>query len=131
MFKDKINKFFKNKEEANGNENKKIENLVFFIIISVITIVIINFIWSGNKTDNKQLNENTNINNKKLANVTEENTDEIEDTNNLEEKLEEICKIEYCGQKEFKVIVDHARSLTFALSDGATFENYGRGRPKI
>ena len=28
---------------------------------------------------------------------------------------------------EFKVIVDHVRSLTFALSDGATFENYGRG----
>ncbi|MEE3342945.1 MAG: alanine--tRNA ligase [Bacilli bacterium] len=42
-------------------------------------------------------------------------------------KLEEICQIEYTGQKEFKVIVDHARSLTFALSDGATFENYGRG----
>lgn len=43
------------------------------------------------------------------------------------EKLEEICQIDYSGQKEFKVIVDHARSLTFALSDGATFENYGRG----
>lgn len=43
------------------------------------------------------------------------------------EKLEDICKIEYTGQKEFKIIVDHARSLTFALSDGATFENYGRG----
>lgn len=43
------------------------------------------------------------------------------------EKLEEICQIKYTGQKEFKVIVDHARSLTFALSDGATFENYGRG----
>ena len=43
------------------------------------------------------------------------------------EKLEDICKIKYLGQKEFKVIVDHARSLTFALSDGATFENYGRG----
>ena len=42
-------------------------------------------------------------------------------------KLEEICQIEYLGQKEFKVIVDHIRSLTFALSDGATFENYGRG----
>ena len=42
-------------------------------------------------------------------------------------KLEEICQIQYLGQKEFKVIVDHARSLTFALSDGATFENYGRG----
>ena len=43
------------------------------------------------------------------------------------EKIEEICGIRYEGQKEFKVIADHARSLTFALSDGATFENYGRG----
>ena len=42
-------------------------------------------------------------------------------------KLEEISGIGYVGQKEFKVIVDHVRSLTFALSDGATFENYGRG----
>ena len=42
-------------------------------------------------------------------------------------KIEEICKINYMGQKEFKVIADHVRSLTFALSDGATFENYGRG----
>ena len=109
MFKDKINKFFKNKEEAKGNENKKIENLVFFIIISVITIVIINFIWSGNKTDNKQVNENTNINNKKLANVTEENTDEVEDTNNLEEKLEEILsKIQGVG--EVKVCVNYSES---------------------
>ena len=42
-------------------------------------------------------------------------------------KIEEICGIAYEGQKEFKVIADHTRSLTFALSDGATFENYGRG----
>ena len=109
MFKDKINKFFKNKEDAKGNENKKVENLVFFIIISVITIVIINFIWSGSETDNKQVNENTNINNKKLANVTEENTDEIEDTNNLEEKLEEILsKIQGVG--EVKVCVNYSES---------------------
>ena len=43
------------------------------------------------------------------------------------EAVEEICGIKYNGEKEFKVIADHARSLTFALSDGATFENYGRG----
>ena len=43
------------------------------------------------------------------------------------EKIEELCGIPYSGQKEFKVIADHSRSLTFALSDGATFENYGRG----
>jgi alanyl-tRNA synthetase len=27
----------------------------------------------------------------------------------------------------FRVIADHARCLTFALSDGATFSNEGRG----
>ena len=43
------------------------------------------------------------------------------------QKIEEICGIKYTGQKEFKVIADHIRSLTFALADGATFENYGRG----
>lgn len=42
-------------------------------------------------------------------------------------EIENICGIAYTGQKEFKVIADHIRSLTFALSDGATFENYGRG----
>lgn len=31
------------------------------------------------------------------------------------------------GQMEFKVIADHIRTLTFALSDGAVFENVGRG----
>ena len=41
--------------------------------------------------------------------------------------ISEITQIDYCGQMEFKVIADHVRTLTFALSDGATFENYGRG----
>ncbi len=41
--------------------------------------------------------------------------------------ISQIAKIEYLGQMEFKVIADHIRSLTFALSDGATFSNYGRG----
>ena len=43
------------------------------------------------------------------------------------EKITDLCGIPYQGQKEFKVIADHIRTLTFALSDGATFENYGRG----
>ena len=43
------------------------------------------------------------------------------------EAISEIARIEYLGQMEFKVIADHIRSLTFALSDGATFSNYGRG----
>ena len=42
-------------------------------------------------------------------------------------KIEEVSNIEYKSQMEFKVIADHIRTLVFALSDGATFENYGRG----
>ena len=38
-----------------------------------------------------------------------------------------MCDIIYNGELEFKVIADHIRALTFALADGATFENYGRG----
>lgn len=41
--------------------------------------------------------------------------------------ITELAQIEYFGQMEFKVIADHVRTLTFALSDGASFENYGRG----
>ena len=41
--------------------------------------------------------------------------------------IENVGKIQYLGQMEFKVIADHIRTITFALSDGASFENYGRG----
>jgi len=43
------------------------------------------------------------------------------------EAISEICHLPYTGQMEFKVIADHIRTLTFALSDGAVFENVGRG----
>lgn len=41
--------------------------------------------------------------------------------------IEELSTFNYTGQKEFKIIADHIRAITFALSDGACFENVGRG----
>lgn len=41
--------------------------------------------------------------------------------------IEELANTKYVGQKEYKVIADHIRAITFALADGATFENVGRG----
>ena len=43
------------------------------------------------------------------------------------EGISELAHIKYLGQMEYKVIADHIRTITFALSDGASFENYGRG----
>ncbi|OHE32628.1 MAG: alanine--tRNA ligase, partial [Tenericutes bacterium GWD2_38_27] len=40
---------------------------------------------------------------------------------------EEISKIKYTGQMAFKVIADHIKALTFAISDGAILSNEGRG----
>lgn len=41
--------------------------------------------------------------------------------------IEELAGAKYVGQKEYKIIADHIRAITFALADGATFENVGRG----
>ncbi len=45
------------------------------------------------------------------------------------EKCEELSGIKYDDEHKmsFRVIADHARCLTFALGDGATFSNLGRG----
>ena len=42
-------------------------------------------------------------------------------------QIETITGNKYTGQTSFKVIADHIRTITFALSDGAYFENTGRG----
>ena len=41
--------------------------------------------------------------------------------------IEELCGMLYESQKEFKVIADHIRAITFAIADQASFDNVGRG----
>ncbi len=43
------------------------------------------------------------------------------------QKIEELSGVLYNGDMPFKVIADHIRAITMALSDGAVFENVGRG----
>ena len=42
-------------------------------------------------------------------------------------KIEAISGIDYHGQMAFKVIADHIRTVSFAISDGAILSNEGRG----
>ena len=89
MLKDKIKNFI-NKEE--GDNKKKIENLAVFVVILVITLIIINFIWNGDKDKKEETSDDPN---KKLATVNENtmpiNTNTTtQDTLSLQ--LEEILK---------------------------------------
>lgn len=95
------------KEEVVGNDKKKIENLVFFVVLLIITIVIINFIWNGNEEANNK--ETTNDTSKQLASTTgegiagtlETNNNNLESTENLENKLKNILsKIQGVGEVE-------------------------------
>lgn len=79
MLKERIDKFF----NGEGNNKKKTENLVFLLIILIVTVIAINVIWKDEKSDT----DITNTSNKKLANVEEE---KLSQNNSLEEKLENI-----------------------------------------
>jgi len=80
MLKEKLNQFLK----GDGNNKKKIENLSFFLIILVITVISINFIW---KDENEKVENNLNDGSKKFAINTESTKHE---ENGLESKLEDI-----------------------------------------
>lgn len=42
-------------------------------------------------------------------------------------QIEQISSVKYNGESSFKIIADHIRAITMALSDGCVFENSGRG----
>ena len=81
MLKEKLNKIFK----SDGNNKKKIENLVFLLIILVVTVIAINMIW---KDDDK--NENTDNINTITKTLAVEDNKAVSESNSLEEKLEYI-----------------------------------------
>ena len=108
MFKDKLKKIVGN-SEGQGNNKRKIENLVFLVIILIITVVIINYVWSGEKSSNKNV---TNSAGKQLATANNNQTltsNQNSNSDSLEEKLEDILsKIEGVGS--VKVFINYSES---------------------
>ena len=108
MFRNKLKELIKKDEDINGNDKKKIENIVFFIIILIITIVAINFIWNGNNT--KKENTNTSYS-KQLATNKDNETIEVSSntSDDLEQRLELILS-NIQGVGEVKVLINYAES---------------------
>lgn len=109
MFEEKIKKFkellkIKNIKEE-GNNKRKIENLIVFIIILIITIILINSIWNKDKKqDISNIEKSNNI-------VLSQKESNISNNNNLEleEKLENILK-NIQGVGDVKVLLTYSES---------------------
>ena len=88
------------------NNKNKIENLVFFIIILIITIVIINIIWNDKNTSKNVKEVDTN---KKLATTNQVQVEQVSKEDTLSQKLEAILS-QIQGVGEVKVFINYSES---------------------
>lgn len=110
--KDKLKSIFGkingNKEEDVITNKKKIENLAVFLVILIITLVVINVIWSDQDED--EANE-TDTSDKVLAETGESETDDEDYSYYIKSELEEILSnIEGVGS--VKVMITYSSSST-------------------
>ena len=106
MIKEKVKDLIKTEKQVSNK--KKIESLVVFIIILVITIIAINGIWNKDKSS---INNATNMSNKKLAINNEVNLNENTYNNELEGNLEAILS-SMNGVGKAKVFINYSESST-------------------
>lgn len=109
MLKEKFKNFFAKKEGESSK--KRLENVVVFIVILVITLIVINFIWNGDKKVESNDKQTTDAN-KKLAQTNQNlSNEEVSDSNendmvmNLEEILSNIN-----GVGKVKVMITYAET---------------------
>lgn len=104
MLSEKLKKIF---PKNDGNNKKKIENILVFIVILAITIVAINYIWNGDESS-KSSNEVPEAEN--TNSVVQVSTDTSNDEN--EEKLANILSnIEGVGK--VKVLLTYSQTSTY------------------
>ena len=111
MLKEQMSKFKNMFKFEEGNNKKKIENLVVFVIILIVTIIVINMVL---KEDDAI--ENTQINNTKtLAKNNKETVQIINEEDELKQDLKEILA-KISGVGEVEVLITYSQtSQTVAL----------------
>lgn len=111
MFKDKL-EILKTKfnKESEGNNKRKIENLVVFLVLLIITIIAINTIWGDKKEKVKQDDNNNSY--KQLAesidNNINSNNQQLNEYN-LEQSLEDILS-KIAGVGKVQVLVTYSET---------------------
>lgn len=126
MFKDKL-EILKSKfvNESEGNNKRKIENLVVFLILLIITVIAINTIWGDKKEETEQDDSNNSY--KQLAQSVDNN---INSNNqqlneyNLEQSLEDILsKISGVGKVEVLVTYSETSEVVAMYNETYTSSN--------
>lgn len=87
------------------NNKKKVENMIFLIIVLIATLIIMNYIWNGKKEKTNQESENSSYD-KVLASDNKENTNSKEE---LVKKIEDILST-IKGVGEVKVLLNYSES---------------------
>lgn len=102
MFLEKLKQLTSKTEE--GDSKKKIENLVFFLIILIVVLVAINLIWNNEKEENVQSTDS----NKKLATQIE-TKNELDAQDTLTAQLEDILQ-NINGVGKVKVLITYSQT---------------------
>lgn len=119
MFKDKIKALIINQNEKGSK--KKIENIVVFILILIITVIAINTIWNGEKKKSK--NEDVSSDTKKqLATTSQETSEDAANSNTMEKNLETILS-NIDGVGKVKVLITYSESSEVVAMYNETNKN--------
>lgn len=118
-------------KEGKGNNKRKIENLVVFIIILIITIIAINSIWNDKK--DTKVKERTDAQyGKQLATTEQTKVEEKASTSSIEENLENILS-QIDGVGKVKVLITYSETSEVVAmynesSKNSTIEEKDSGR---
>lgn len=124
MFKDKL-QIIKSKfnKESEGNNKRKIENLVVFLVLLIITIIAINTIWGRENKETKKEENNTSY--KQLAqdinNNINSNSEQLTEYN-LEQSLEDILS-KIAGVGKVEVLVTYSETSEVVAMYNETYKS--------
>lgn len=109
MFGEKI-KLLKTKfiKESEGNNKRKIENLLVFLVLLIITVIAINTIWGEQNEETKKKDNNSSYKQLALDNTINSNKQEVSEYD-LEQSLEDILS-KMSGVGKVDVLITYSES---------------------